>query len=280
MKPPGERCGRRRSHTLRQKDRRRTELWRDDFAPKKQGRTANLSGKRTECTPACLQGCTLFLGGHGHANVPFLLELAGTVAFAVSGAVLGIEKHMDIFGVGLLGITTAVGGGILRDLVVGLTPPRAFQDPMYLLVALGVSVVLFFPFVRRLIGRSKRVFDALMLLMDATGLGIFTITGINTAITLAGCADPLLLVFVGLLTGTGGGVLRDVLAGDMPYILRKHIYASASIAGGILYLLLRQVWHGPGAILTGVLVVVGIRCAAAHFEWNLPRAKTVWKSGE
>ena len=196
----------------------------------------------------------------------FLLELAGTVAFAVSGAVLGIEKHMDIFGVGLLGITTAVGGGILRDLVVGLTPPRAFQDPMYLLVALGVSVVLFFPFVRRLIGRSKRVFDALMLLMDATGLGIFTITGINTAITLADCTDPLLLVFVGLLTGTGGGVLR--------------IYASASIAGGILYLLLRQVWHGPGAILTGVLVVVGIRCAAAHFEWNLPRAKTVWKSDD
>ena len=70
----------------------------------------------------------------------FLLELAGTVAFAVSGAVLGIEKHMDIFGVGLLGITTAVGGGILRDLVVGLTPPRAFQDPIYLLVALGVVV--------------------------------------------------------------------------------------------------------------------------------------------
>ena len=118
----------------------------------------------------------------------FLLELAGTVAFAVSGAVLGIEKHMDIFGVGLLGITTAVGGGILRDLVV--------------------------------------------------------------------------------------------VAGDMPYILRKHIYASASIAGGVLYLLLRQVWQGPGAVLTGVLVVVGIRCAAAHFEWNLPRAKTVWKSGE
>ena len=191
----------------------------------------------------------------------FLLELAGTVAFAVSGAVLGIEKHMDIFGVGLLGITTAVGGGILRDLVVGLTPPRAFQDPMYLLVALGVS-------------------DALMLIMDAAGLGIFTITGMNTAITLAGCTDPLLLVFVGLLTGTGGGVLRDVLAGDMPYILRKHIYASASIAGGILYLLLRQVWQGPGAVLTGVVVVVVIRCAAAHFEWNLPRAKTVWKSDE
>ena len=89
---------------------------------------------------------------------------------------------------------------------------------------------------------------------------------------------PLLLVFVGLLTGTGGGVLRDILAGDMPYILRKHIYASASIAGGILYLLLQQVWQGAGAILTSVVVVIVIRCAAAHFEWNLPRAKTVWKS--
>ena len=75
-------------------------------------------------------------------------------------------------------------------------------------------------------------------------------------------------------------MLRDVLAGDMPYILRKHIYASASIAGGILYLLLRQVWPGPGPVLTGVVVVVVIRCAAAHFEWNLPRAKTVWKSDE
>ena len=210
----------------------------------------------------------------------FLLELIGTVAFAASGSLTAMRRHMDLLGVIVLGVITSVGGGILRDLVVGLTPPRAFQDPIYLLVALGVSVVLFFPFVRRIIGRSKRVFDALMLLMDATGLGIFTITGMNTAITLAGCTDPLLLVFVGLLTGTGGGVLRDVLAGDMPYILRKHIYASASIAGGVLYLLLRQMWQGPGAVLTGVLVVVGIRCAAAHFEWNLPRAKTVWKSDE
>ena len=87
-------------------------------------------------------------------------------------------------------------------------------------------------------------------------------------------------VVCGLITGYGGGVLRDILAGDMPYILRKHIYASASIAGGILYLLLQQVWQGAGAILTSVVVVIVIRCAAAHFEWNLPRAKTVWKSDE
>ena len=203
----------------------------------------------------------------------FLLELAGTVAFAVSGAVLGIEKHMDIFGVGLLGITTAVGGGILRDLVVGLTPPRAFQDPIYLLVALGVSVVLFFPFVRRLLGRSKRVFDALMLIMDAAGLGIFTITGMNTAITLAGCTGPLLLVFVGLLTGVGGGVMRDVLAGNMPYILVKHVYACASLAGAVLCAVLWR--HVPQyvAMLAGMAAVLLIRLLSAHFRWNLPRVK-------
>lgn len=142
-----------------------------------------------------------------------------------------------------------------------------------------MSVVLFFPFVRRLIGRSKRVFDALMLIMDAAGLGIFTITGMNTATTLAGCTDPLLLVFVGLLTARRRRAAR-YLAGDMPYICSKHIYASASIAGGILYLLLQQVWQGAGAILTSVVVVIVIRCAAAHFEWDLPRAKTVWKSDE
>ena len=202
----------------------------------------------------------------------FLLELAGTVAFAVSGAVLGIEKHMDIFGVGLLGITTAVGGGILRDLVVGLTPPRAFQDPMYLLVALGVSVVLFFPFVRRLIGRSKRVFDALMLLMDATGLGIFTITGINTAITLADCTDPLLLVFVGLLTGTGGGVLRDVFSGERPYIFVRHFYACASIIGALICALCWDRLGANAAMLFGAAAIVVLRLLAAYYHWSLPKS--------
>ena len=202
----------------------------------------------------------------------FLLELAGTVAFAVSGAVLGIEKHMDIFGVGLLGITTAVGGGILRDLVVGLTPPRAFQDPIYLLVALGVSVVLFFPFVRRIIGRSKRVFDALMLIMDAAGLGIFTITGMNTAITLAGCTDPLLLVFVGLLTGTGGGVLRDVFSGERPYIFVRHFYACASIIGALICALCWNRLGANAAMLFGAAAIVVLRLLAAYYHWSLPKS--------
>lgn len=208
----------------------------------------------------------------------FIIELLGTVAFAASGALIGVEKRMDIFGVAILGIATAVGGGIIRDLVIGITPPKAFQDPTYLIVALIVSVILFFPTVRRPLARSQRLFDSVLLVMDAAGLGMFTITGITTAIGQANCRSVLLLFFVGLLTGTGGGVLRDVLAGDMPYIFRKHIYASASLAGAGIYLLCRLVLPESAAVLTGIAAVMAIRCAAAHFEWNLPRAQSVWKS--
>lgn len=208
----------------------------------------------------------------------FLIELLGTVAFAASGAMTGVEKRMDIFGVVILGVVTAVGGGVLRDLVIGITPPKAFQDPIYLIVALVVSVILFFPTVRRPLARSQKLFDSVLLLMDAAGLGMFTITGITTAIGQAGCRSVLLLFFVSLLTGTGGGVLRDMLAGDMPYIFRKHIYASASLAGAGVYLLGRLVLPESAAVLTGIAAVMVIRCAAARFEWNLPRAQSVWKS--
>ena len=208
----------------------------------------------------------------------FIIELLGTVAFAVSGAMTGIEKRMDIFGVAILGVATAVGGGVVRDLVIGITPPKAFQDPIYLIVALIVAVILFFPAVRRPLARSQKLFDSVLLVMDAAGLGMFTITGITTAIGQANCRSVLLLFFVGLITGTGGGVLRDILAGDMPYIFRKHIYASASLAGAGIYMLCRLVLPESAAVLIGIAAVMAIRCAAAHFEWNLPRAQSVWQS--
>lgn len=204
----------------------------------------------------------------------FLIELLGTVAFAASGALTAVEKRMDVFGVCILGAATAVGGGIIRDLVIGITPPRAFQDPVYFLVSLAVSLLLFFPAARRPLARSRRLSDAVLLLMDAAGLGMFTVTGITTAMQ-AGFDNVLLLFFVGLLTGTGGGVLRDILAGDMPYILRKHIYACASLAGAAVFLGLRLIAAESVAAVGGILAVLALRCAAAHFEWNLPRAKAV-----
>ena len=200
------------------------------------------------------------------------LELIGTMAFAVSGAMTGLKKNMDIFGVCILGLTTAVGGGVIRDLILGNTPPATFQDPIYAAVAVLSSLVLFMPQVRRLLMRDQALFDLGLFLMDTAGLAIFTVVGIRTAYAHVPQATVFLLVFVGVITGVGGGILRDMMAGDTPYIFVKHIYASASLEGALLCGLL---WHYAGEIpsmLLGGGVVILIRCLSAHFRWNLPHA--------
>ena len=161
----------------------------------------------------------------------FILELIGTVAFAVSGAMVALKKNMDIFGVAILGLTTAVGGGALRDILLGNTPPVMFREPVYALLAIFVSIVVFIPQVRHLLTHNHALYDRMMLVMDSLGLGIFTVVGINTAYELSNDYTFFLLVFVGTITGVGGGVLRDVMAGGTPYIFVKHVYACASAVG-------------------------------------------------
>ena len=202
-----------------------------------------------------------------------LLELAGTMAFAASGAMTGLKKNMDIFGVCILGLTTAVGGGVIRDVILGNTPPATFQDPIYAMVALTTSLVLFLPCIRHLLMRDQRLYDLSMLVLDSLGLGIFTAAGIRIAYAQAARPTLFLLVFVGVVTGVGGGVLRDVMAGDTPYIFVKHIYACASLAGALVC---AGLWRPAGevaAILAGAGVVVLIRFLSAHYRWNLPRAR-------
>ena len=200
------------------------------------------------------------------------LELIGTLAFAVSGAMTGLKKNMDIFGVCILGLTTAVGGGVIRDLILGNTPPATFQDPIYATVAVLTSLVLFLPRVRRLLMWDQALFDLVLFLMDTAGLGIFTVVGIRTAYAHVPQATVFLLVFVGVITGVGGGLLRDMMAGDTPYIFVKHIYASASLAGALVCALLwRPLGEMPAMLLGGGLVIL-IRGLSAHYRWNLPRA--------
>ena len=202
----------------------------------------------------------------------FIVNLIGTVAFAAAGALTGLKKNMDIFGVCILGLTTAVGGGVIRDLILGNTPPATFQDPIYATVAVLTSLVLFLPRVRRLLMWDQALFDLVLFLMDTAGLGIFTVVGIRTAYAHVPQATVFLLVFVGVITGVGGGLLRDMMAGDTPYIFVKHIYASASLVGALLCGLL---WHYAGEIpsmLLGGGAVILIRCLSAHYRWNLPRA--------
>ena len=179
---------------------------------------------------------------------------------------------MDIFGVCILGLSTATGGGVIRDLILGLTPPMAFQDPTCAVLALATSAVFFSRRVRGVLMRNQRRYDLLLFWMDALGLGAFTVIGVELAFSRAAQPTFFLLVFVGTLTGVGGGVLRDMMAGDTPYIFVKHVYASASLAGALACALL---WL-PGlelyAMGAGAVTVIVIRFLSAYYHWNLPRA--------
>lgn len=202
----------------------------------------------------------------------FVLELIGTVAFAVSGAIVGIKKQMDLFGVIVLGICTAVGGGIVRDLILGVTPPVTFQNPIYTLTAAAVSVLMFLPHMRARIGRHEPVFDRLLLVMDAVGLGVFTVVGVQCAYQQSEDYTLFLLIFVGLITGVGGGVLRDVFSGERPYIFVRHFYACASIIGALICALCWNRLGANAAMLFGAAAIVVLRLLAAYYHWSLPKS--------
>lgn len=202
-----------------------------------------------------------------------VLQLIGTASFAVSGAMTAMRKGMDVLGVTVLGLTTAVGGGILRDVLLGRTPPAIFSDPLTVAVAAAAAVLVFIPAVRRRLLKTRRIYDLTMRLTDSLGLGIFTVIGAQTACTALGHANWFTIAFLGTITGVGGGVLRDVLAGDLPYIFRKHIYAVASLAGALTWVAVHRFWNDAMAMLIGGSLIVVIRLLAAHFRWSLPKAK-------
>ena len=208
----------------------------------------------------------------------FLLEIVGTIAFASSGAMLGIRKNMDIFGVNVLGITTAVGGGCVRDLLLGIHPPKMFQHFAYVGTAILTSCLLFVVFfIKKELLESTFLehYERVMSALDAVGLGIFTVMGIRTAMDLEGSHFDhwFLLVFVGVATGIGGGMMRDVMAGETPFVFIKHVYACAALIGAFLYIFLCRAVPDIGAMLVSSITVVAVRLLAAHYRWNLPRIR-------
>ncbi|MBQ7942652.1 MAG: TRIC cation channel family protein [Lachnospiraceae bacterium] len=200
-----------------------------------------------------------------------VIEILGTIAFAASGAMTGIQKKMDIFGVTILGLTTAVGGGIIRDILIGNIPPQTFHNPIYATIAIITAIIIFLlGYCGKLIYNTK-IYEYLTFIMDSLGLGIFTVVGINTALEASHDFRNFLLVFVGVLTGVGGGVLRDILAGNTPYIFVKHIYACASLAGALVCVYGSPYFGLHASMIAGAVVVVLIRFLSAHYKWNLPR---------
>ena len=208
--------------------------------------------------------------------ITFIMEMIGTVAFAASGAMVAVDRAMDIFGVIVLGVTTSVGGGAIRDVILGIVPPAMFQHPVYTLVATLTSCVVFLILYLKkdlLQGHNRETYDKVMLIMDSVGLGIFTVVGVNTGIAHGYMDYMFLLVFLGTITGVGGGLLRDIMAGVSPYILVKHIYACASIVGAVVCVLLYRHYGAVISMVGASAVVCLIRYLAAHYRWNLPKLK-------
>lgn len=204
-------------------------------------------------------------------SVFFTLEIIGTIAFAVSGAMIAMHKGMDIFGVVILGITTAVGGGIIRDIILGITPPATFVNPIYALVATGTSIIVFLPFIQKLIVKSRKAYEILLLITDSAGLGVFSVMGVKTAYAHSTECSLFLVIFVGVITGVGGGIIRDLFAGITPFIFVKHFYACASLIGTTVCAILWKYVGNFASMVVGVSIIIVLRILAARFHWRLPK---------
>lgn len=203
-----------------------------------------------------------------------IIELIGIIAFAISGAIVGIKKHFDIFGIIVLGVITAVGGGALRDIMLGYLPPAMFRNSIYVLVAFLTSIIAFgLATVARLkFKKNKQFFMDLVNFCDAIGLGVFAVTGTNSAIVLGFSQNAFLAIFVGVITGIGGGMLRDILAGKIPFVLYKDIYASAAIVGAVIYYYMYTWKFNPIlSVTSAILITILIRIFATYYHLSLPR---------
>lgn len=210
------------------------------------------------------------------SDLTLILELIGTAAFALTGVIVAVKKELDVLGVLVLGMTTAVGGGVLRDVLLGRVPPVMFTSPVYAGVAAAVSIVCFLAFYffpNSMLPLVKR-HDPTINVLDALGLGIFVVVGVRAAIGAGYGDNAFLSLFLGVMTGVGGGVLRDMLVGDIPTILVRRIYAIAAAAGAALYYALNRLGASETvALLSGVGVTLTLRLLSMIFHWNLPRVR-------
>ena len=191
------------------------------------------------------------------------IDLFGTAVFAIAGSLAAGRKQMDLFGVVVLALATALGGGTLRDVLLGAHPIFWVADPTYVIVAVSASIVTF------VAARYLRLPRQLLLLADALGLAFFTVLGTQRAE--AAEAATAVCIIMGVMTGVAGGMIRDVLAGEVPLILRREIYATASLAGAVVYVGMEAIVPGPTiAPLVAMVVALALRLAAIRWNLSLP----------
>ena len=198
-------------------------------------------------------------------SLPYVLDLIGTFVFALSGAMAGVKNKLDIFGVLVLSFAAANTGGIIRDVLIGAVPPGAINDWHYLGVSLVAGLVTFY-FTSEISNRSN-----LILLFDAAGLALFAVSGAQKAL-LHGL-NPVMATLLGMLTGIGGGMARDILLAEIPTVLRADLYAVAALAGAAIVVIANvlQLPSGP-ATLVGAALCFGMRVIAIKRQWQLPVA--------
>lgn len=194
-----------------------------------------------------------------------ILDLGGTFAFALSGAMAGVRRRLDIFGVLVLSFAAATFGGVMRDVVIGAIPPAALQDWRYLAVSLIAGLLCFFW--SALIEKLRNP----VRMLDAMGLSLFAVAGAEKALAFG--LSPIMAALLGMLTGIGGGVARDVLLAEVPAVLRSELYAVAALAGAVVVVVGTRL-HFPIIItvLGGGLVCFGLRMMAIRRQWQLPVA--------
>ena len=192
-----------------------------------------------------------------------ILDLLGTIAFATSGALTAMHKRLDIFGIFIISFVTAIGGGTLRDILTGSTPVF-WMDKTFYIYTIGMTVILAIIFRRYISHLRKSLF-----LFDTIGLGVFTITGVETGVQ-AGL-DPIVSIAIGAMTGCFGGVIRDILCNEIPLIFRKEIYATACIIGGLAFVVMYNLRANPDLIyIVTSLIVISIRLVVVRYHISLP----------
>ena len=196
-------------------------------------------------------------------DIIYFFDLAGTFVFAISGALTAIQRKLDIFGASVIALVTALGGGTIRDILIGRQPVGWLLDNNYLLIiAVGIAVSYIF-------GQSIQKLRRTLFLFDTIGIGLYTILGLERTLNL-GLSMPI-AVIMGTVSAVFGGVIRDVLCNEVPLIFRKEIYATACIAGGILFLILTSFQLGRDwAMLITVFFIIILRILAVTYKWHLP----------
>ncbi len=207
-----------------------------------------------------------------------IMEIIGTIAFALSGALVAISSGLDIFGVVFLACITAFGGGAVRDIVLGINPPAIFTDLKIFLVAVVVAILTFiiaYVFKAKFYLFKTKI-EVVNNVFDAIGLSAFVVIGSEVSCFNGFLDNGFIVVFCGMITGVGGGIFRDVLIDTTPYIFKKHIYALAAILGGITYFVLRKYAQNIQlASLASMVLIFVIRMLATKYRWSLPRVKEV-----